>query len=125
MLGKWGGGVGVAAVNGPSAVVVSGETPALDELLAACEKDGVWARRVAVDYASHSAAVEELRDQLVEALGGIEPVSCGVPFFSTATGGSLDTRSWMGGTGIGVCVSGCGSRTRCERSHRMRVRSSR
>ncbi len=51
----------------------------------------MWARRVAVDYASHSVAVEELRDQLVEVLGGIEPMSCGVPFFSTATGGFLDT----------------------------------
>ena len=36
--------------------------------------DGVWARRVAVDYASHSAAVEELREELLEALEGIEPV---------------------------------------------------
>ncbi len=90
-LERWGGRLSVAAVNGPSAVVVSGETQALEEFLVACEGDGVWARRVAVDYASHSAAVEELREGLVEALGGIEPVSCGVPFFSTATGGFLDT----------------------------------
>ena len=88
---SWGGRLSVAAVNGPSAVVVSGEVDALDELLAACEGDGVWARRVAVDYASHSAAVEELRERLVEALAGIEPVSCDVPFFSTATGGLVDT----------------------------------
>ena len=87
----WGGRLSVAAVNGPSVVVVSGESGALDELLVACEGDGVWARRVAVDYASHSAAVEELREGLVEALEGIEPVSCGVPFFSTATGEFLDT----------------------------------
>ena len=97
LLERWGGRVGVAAVNGPSAVVVSGETQALDELLVACEGDGVWARRVAVDYASHSAAVEELREGLVEALGGIEPVSCGVPFFSTATGELLDTAELDGG----------------------------
>ncbi len=90
-LAGWGGRLSLAAVNGPSAVVVSGETRALDELLEGCERDGVWARRVAVDYASHSAAVEELRDQLIEALEGIEPVSCGVPFFSTATGGFFDT----------------------------------
>ena len=90
-LAGWGGRLGVAAVNGPSAVVVSGEAQALDEFLAACEQDGVWARRVAVDYASHSAAVEELREPLIAALEGIEPVSCGVPFVSTATGGLLDT----------------------------------
>jgi acyl transferase domain-containing protein len=40
---------------------------------------------------SHSPAVEELREELVGGLVGIEPVSCGVPFFSTATGGFLDT----------------------------------
>ena len=91
LLEGWGGRLSVAAVNGPSAVVVSGEAGALDEFLAACEGDGVWARRVAVDYASHSAVVEELRERLIEALEGIEPVSCGVPFFSTATGGFLDT----------------------------------
>ena len=91
LLEGWGGRLGVAAVNGPSAVVVSGESGALDELLGVCERDGVWARRVAVDYASHSVAVEELRERLVGALVGIEPVSCGVPFFSTATGGLLDT----------------------------------
>ena len=126
LLESWGGRVGVAAVNGPSAVVVSGETQALDELLVACEEDGVWARRVAVDYASHSAAVEELRERLVEALGGIGAgvVWCAV-LLDCDGWSSLTPRSWMGGTGIGVCVSGCGSRRRCERSRWMRVRSSR
>ncbi len=88
---RWDARLSLAAVNGPSAMVVSGESDALDELLGACEQDGVWARRVAVDYASHSAAVEELRDQLLEALSGLEPVAGQVPFFSTATGGFLDT----------------------------------
>ncbi|WP_156107488.1 acyltransferase domain-containing protein, partial [Streptomyces violaceusniger] len=50
--------ISVAAVNGPSSAVVSGEREALDELVAACEADGVRARRVPVDYASHSAQVE-------------------------------------------------------------------
>jgi acyl transferase domain-containing protein/acyl carrier protein len=90
-IARWEGGLSLAAVNGPSAMVVSGESGALEELLQGCEQDGVWARRVAVDYASHSAAVEELRDRLLEALAGLEPVSGDVPFFSTATGGFLDT----------------------------------
>ncbi len=90
-LAGWGGRLGVAAVNGPSSVVVSGEVGALDEFLGVCEGDGVWARRVAVDYASHSVVVEELREELVGELGGIAPVSCGVPFFSTCVGGFVDT----------------------------------
>ncbi|WP_234332502.1 acyltransferase domain-containing protein, partial [Streptomyces sp. NRRL F-5650] len=57
------GRVGVAAVNGPSSVVVSGEVEALDALLAECEAAGVRARRIAVDYASHSAQVDALNDE--------------------------------------------------------------
>ena len=59
----------LAAVNGPSAVVVSGEPEALDELIAACEADGVRAKRLPVDYAAHSAQIEALRERLLEELG--------------------------------------------------------
>ena len=54
--------VAVAAVNGPAAVVVAGDPAALDALAAACAADGVRARRLPVDYASHSAAVEANRE---------------------------------------------------------------
>ena len=47
----------MAAVNGPAAVVVSGEAAALDELMAQCEALQIRARRIDVDYASHSAHV--------------------------------------------------------------------
>ncbi|GAA3787736.1 hypothetical protein GCM10022403_022980 [Streptomyces coacervatus] len=78
--------ISVAAVNGPSSVVVSGEPQALDELLAACESDGVRARRVPVDYASHSAQVDLLREELLQLLEGIQPQPARVPFLSTVTG---------------------------------------
>ena len=42
-------GLSVAAVNGPSSVVVSGDVAELDALLAACEAEGARARRVPVD----------------------------------------------------------------------------
>ncbi|MBT1184859.1 SDR family NAD(P)-dependent oxidoreductase, partial [Streptomyces sp. CJ_13] len=78
--------ISVAAVNGPSSVVVSGEAQALDELLVACEKDGVRAKRIAVDYASHSAQVELLREELAGLLAPIVPQAAEVPFLSTVTG---------------------------------------
>ncbi|MFC6834319.1 type I polyketide synthase, partial [Streptomyces goshikiensis] len=65
--------ISVAAVNGPSSVVVSGEVQALEELLASCEADGVRAKRIAVDYASHSAQVELLREELDTLLAPIVP----------------------------------------------------
>ncbi|WP_329578002.1 SDR family NAD(P)-dependent oxidoreductase [Kitasatospora sp. NBC_01250] len=85
--------ISVAAVNGPSSVVVSGEPAALDELLASCEADGVRARRVPVDYASHSAQVEGIRAELLAALAGIEPRAGRVPLLSTVTGELIDGAS--------------------------------
>ncbi|MGV9856630.1 type I polyketide synthase, partial [Streptomyces sp. NPDC003442] len=90
-LGAWGERLSVAAVNGPSAVVVSGDADALDELLAACEVEGIRARRVPVDYASHCAHVEAIEGELLRELVGIAPRPSSVPFYSTVTGGVLDT----------------------------------
>ncbi|MFD6180796.1 type I polyketide synthase [Streptomyces goshikiensis] len=92
--------ISVAAVNGPSSVVVSGEAQALDELLVACEKDGVRAKRIAVDYASHSAQVELLREELAGLLAPIVPQPAEVPFLSTVTaewvkGPELDAGYWF------------------------------
>ncbi|RPF25533.1 acyl transferase domain-containing protein [Streptomyces sp. Ag109_G2-6] len=84
-------GLSVAAVNGPSSAVVSGDAAELDALLAACEGDGIRARRVPVDYASHSAHVEEIRGELGRLLEGLRPRTAQVPFFSTVTAGWLDT----------------------------------
>ncbi|MGW2188845.1 type I polyketide synthase, partial [Streptomyces sp. NPDC001719] len=88
------GRLAVAAVNGPATVVVSGDNDALDELLAGCEADGIRARRVAVDYASHCAHVEEIEDALLRDLAGINPRPASVPFYSTVTGGVLETSAF-------------------------------
>ncbi|MCX5401644.1 type I polyketide synthase [Streptomyces sp. NBC_00102] len=90
-IAPWGGRISVATVNGPSAVVVAGEPTALDEFIAAAERDGVRARRVPVDYASHSAQVETVREELLTALAPVAPRSATVPLLSTVTGDWLDT----------------------------------
>ncbi|MDT3398036.1 SDR family NAD(P)-dependent oxidoreductase [Streptomyces sp. B1866] len=90
-LARWDERISVASVNGPRSTVVAGEPAALEELLAACEADGVRAKRIAVDYASHSAQVEAIRDQVLDALQGIEPRSSRTPFYSTVTGQVADT----------------------------------
>ncbi|MFC3583885.1 SDR family NAD(P)-dependent oxidoreductase, partial [Streptantibioticus rubrisoli] len=88
---RWGGRISVAAVNGPGSVVVSGDVDALEELLAEAEADGVRARRIPVDYASHSAHVEEIRDELLTVLADITPRTSEVPFYSTVTVERIDT----------------------------------
>ncbi|WP_331762734.1 type I polyketide synthase [Streptomyces sp. NBC_01563] len=96
-LTVWGGRVSVAAVNGPSSVVVSGEPGALEELVASCAEEGVRAKRIAVDYASHSAQVELIEEELAGLLAGVVPVSGRVPFYSTLTGAVLDDTAGLDG----------------------------
>ncbi|MFE2909941.1 SDR family NAD(P)-dependent oxidoreductase, partial [Streptomyces olivaceus] len=85
------GALSVAAVNGPSHVVVSGDAAALDALLAAYEADGVRTRRIPVDYASHSVHMEEIRAEVEKAASGLSPRPSDVPFHSTVTAGKADT----------------------------------
>nr|BBA66511.1 type I polyketide synthase [Actinoallomurus fulvus] len=77
----------VAAVNGPRSTVVSGEPAALEELLARVPD----ARRIPVDYASHSAQVEAVRDRLLADLAPVTPRAAAVPLYSTVTGEPIDT----------------------------------
>ncbi|WP_042915105.1 acyltransferase domain-containing protein, partial [Mycobacterium canetti] len=91
LLAPFGDRVSIAVVNGPSAVVVSGEVGALEELIALCSTKELRTRRIEVDYASHSVEVEAIRGPLAEALSGIEPRPTRTVFFSTVTGNRLDT----------------------------------
>ncbi|MCV7381188.1 polyketide synthase [Mycobacterium alsense] len=91
LLAPYGSRVSIAAVNGRSAVVVSGDVAALDELVGFCADLELRTRRIDVDYASHSVEVEAIRTDLTEALSGIEPRSSRIAFFSTVTGSRLDT----------------------------------
>ncbi|QNP68029.1 SDR family NAD(P)-dependent oxidoreductase [Streptomyces roseirectus] len=95
-LKRWAGRIDLAAVNGPASVVVAGEAEALDELLAWAETDGVRARRIAVDYASHSTQVDAVRDDLAGLLKDVTPGASKVAFYSCVTAGRLDTKALDG-----------------------------
>nr|AXL05660.1 polyketide synthase [uncultured bacterium] len=86
-LKPWAGRVEVAAVNGPSSVVLAGDAQALDQVLTVLAGDGVRVRRVAVDYASHTRHVEDIWDTLAEVLAGLDALAPTIPFYSTVTGG--------------------------------------
>ncbi|MCZ9345491.1 acyltransferase domain-containing protein, partial [Streptomyces sp. TRM76130] len=97
VLDTLGGRVSVAAVNGPSITVVAGESTALEELLAACAREDVEARRVEVDYASHTGDMDVLRERLAVDLADVTAQPGTVPMYSTLTGGIADTTT-MGGS---------------------------
>ncbi|MFI8933980.1 SDR family NAD(P)-dependent oxidoreductase [Streptomyces sp. NPDC053474] len=95
-IARWQGRITVAAVNGPRSVVVAGGADDLDALLEACAADDVWARRVPIDYASHSPYVEPVREELATLLAGVEGKAARVPMLSTVTG------EWLTGTEVGA-----------------------
>ncbi|MEH0557073.1 type I polyketide synthase [Streptomyces sp. B21-101] len=84
-------GVSVAAVNSATSTVVAGDVAGLTDLLARCERQGVDARRIEVDYASHTEAMEALEERLLTDLAGISPRSSDVRLHSTLTGAVIDT----------------------------------
>ncbi|HEY0933965.1 MAG TPA: beta-ketoacyl synthase N-terminal-like domain-containing protein, partial [Trebonia sp.] len=90
-LAGYGGRLTVAAVNGPAATVVSGDPDALAGLVAAAEADGVRARVLPVDYASHGPQVERIEEQITAALAGITPRPGRIPVISALTG------EWLAG----------------------------
>ncbi|WP_018505730.1 type I polyketide synthase [Parafrankia discariae] len=100
-LRRWDGRVEVAAVNGPVSTVVAGEAAALEEVVAFCAAHGARARRVAVDYASHTSRMEPLRASLLRELAGLRSAPPRIPFFSTVTSrrmtepGELDGEYWF------------------------------
>ncbi|MFC9945634.1 SDR family NAD(P)-dependent oxidoreductase, partial [Streptomyces pratensis] len=85
------GRVAVAAVNGASSVVLSGDADALDALRETIVADGGRAKRLPVDYASHCAHVESIRERLLTDLADVRARAADVPFYSTVTDSVLDT----------------------------------
>ncbi|WP_346241410.1 acyltransferase domain-containing protein, partial [Streptomyces malaysiensis] len=59
--------------------------------VAELEGEEVRVRRVPVDYASHSAHVEGIREELLRVLADLQPRSSEVPFYSTVSGELVDT----------------------------------
>ncbi|WP_218177801.1 type I polyketide synthase [Amycolatopsis australiensis] len=82
--------LGIAAVNGPSATVISGEAATLGEAQARWEAEGVRVRRVPVDYASHSPQVEAIRERILADLAPIRPSSVDTVFFSALESAAVD-----------------------------------
>jgi polyketide synthase 12 len=91
LIAPWCESIWVAGHHGPNSTVVTGDASALAELVAVCQRDGVPARRIPVDYSSQSARVDELREVLRGSLSGLKPRRSDITFISTVTGAALDT----------------------------------
>lgn len=93
--------VSIAAVLAPSAVIVAGETAAVDRLLDSYEATQVFARPLeSVGFASHSRQMDPVIGPLLENLVGLAGAAPQIPFYSTVYGKriahdhALDAQYW-------------------------------
>lgn len=78
--------LGIGAINDPDSVVLSGDTEAVDKLVAELSSRGVAVRPLRVDYAFHSPQMESLAAEFLSALGKLDSKPATIPLISTVTG---------------------------------------
>jgi acyl transferase domain-containing protein/NADPH:quinone reductase-like Zn-dependent oxidoreductase/acyl carrier protein len=78
--------LGIAAVNAPNSIVLSGDGKALDDVLATLAAQGVSHRRLPVHYAFHSVQMAPFQQQLATALGAVRSAPARIDVYSTVTG---------------------------------------
>ena len=91
LIAPWADALSVAAYSGPLSTAVAGDRAAVEELLVDCERRDIRARRVAGAFASHTAHVEVMRDELLAAFADVVPLASELPFYSAVTGTMVDT----------------------------------
>ena len=79
----------IAGVNSPHNVTIAGEISALAALEAALSERKAPYKRLDLDYAFHSPAMDRIEASIVAALADLRPGSARIPFHSAVTGGAV------------------------------------
>lgn len=75
----------LSVVNAGSSVVVSGDRDAITAIVTAAERQGKFAREIAVNFPAHTSALEPLRQDLIARLPRSTFVDAPVQFIGSAT----------------------------------------
>lgn len=82
----------IAGINSYRGVTVAGAAPQLTTLEAGLAERSIPYRRLDLDYAFHSPAMDNMESSIMQSLAHIRPVTSAIPFYSTVTGELFDTR---------------------------------
>ncbi|ORT61438.1 type I polyketide synthase [Streptomyces sp. CB03238] len=86
LMASLGAEVSIAAVNGPSAVVVSGEEALVDKVAAACRAEGVRTRPLRTSHAFHSSLMEPMLEAFSAVLSSVTSHAPRLPVVSNVSG---------------------------------------
>ncbi|MEU5812070.1 type I polyketide synthase, partial [Streptomyces sp. NPDC047718] len=89
-IAPYGEALSVAAVNTAGSTVISGQADAIAGIVAELSEQGVYARKINVDYASHNAQMDPLLPELAKGFEGLVPSGTDIAFYSTVTGQTAD-----------------------------------
>ncbi len=82
----------IASINSSRGVTVAGATAELTAFEATLATRGIPFKRLDIDYAFHSPAMDGIELEILQALAKLRPNESTIPFFSTVTGELLDGR---------------------------------
>ena len=87
LLEPYRGRVSIAGENGPQTTIVSGDTDAVEDVLAAAAEHGIFHRALPGTYAFHSEQMASVAPILEAELAALDVHTPRIPIFSTVTGG--------------------------------------
>ncbi|MGF7125089.1 beta-ketoacyl synthase N-terminal-like domain-containing protein, partial [Rhodococcus sp. BE178] len=90
-LREWEGRVWIAGTNSPTSTTVAGDTDAVTAFVDAIRGDGGRARTLGIGAAAHTEHIETMRGTLLEELAGVRTRTSDIPYYSSCTGGLLET----------------------------------
>lgn len=86
-------GIYLAGINSSKGVTLAGDPESLRHLETQLRRQGVFAKRLPLDYAFHSPAMDPIENDLMASLAAIRPAESKLRYVSTVTGSALDGSS--------------------------------
>ncbi len=86
--------IAIAALNGPESIVISGDSPAVDEVLSCFEIQGIRSQRLATSHAFHSHRMDPILSALGQAAATVACSKPKIDIVSNLTGQMADQHTF-------------------------------